>query len=109
MRGPYGSYRWSVWFTHVVCMVHVLVRRIFRSVKMRNSMTYKDWERGSMPRLDECPQKHSGFDNLRIPAPAVYVRKHSLVTLLFLLLFPILISILRIVYSRDMKSISLFL
>ena len=87
-------------------------------------MTYKDWERGSMPRLDECPQKHSGFDNLRIPAPAVYVRKHSLVTLPapavyvrkhslvtlpFLLLFPILISILRIVYSRDMKSISLFL
>ena len=67
-------------------------------------MTYKDWERGSMPRLDECPQKHSGFDN-----PAVYVRKHSLVTLPFLLLFPILISILRIVYSRDMKSISLFL
>ncbi len=38
-------------------------------------MTYKDWERGSMPRLDECPQKHSGFDNLRIAAPAVLCPK----------------------------------
>ena len=72
-------------------------------------MTYKDWERGSMPRLDECPQKHSGFDNLRIPSPAVYVRTHRLVTLPLLLRFPTLFSILRLVSSYDMHRLALFL
>ncbi len=42
IRGPYGSYRWSVWFTHVIRTVHVPVRRIFRSVRGKKLFIFQD-------------------------------------------------------------------